>query len=822
MEQDSVIGNDGLTDELAEIEIENRRRRGVSVITFADPGKQNRFVRHTQAKLAELFIDHEIIVVQSDGPRLSPLAGCRNVRFRQSFRRAIEMANYPTVAVMDIDYPYDPGQYFLLRSQLTDYNFQSFSYPMPKMAGWRAVLPMIYWCVMRFLLRVRKNGIAPGCVMFRKSAVEGVNLKLIAHNDRESATYLLSLARMAGKRVVETVSTRQCDAKCWGVHARAASASVQTNNAPSSKVTRRFINRAAQFWFGKLMFPVPSRNAIRKQPRLSNRKRQLASVCLIAVAWMVMMTGLGYPLFEPDESRNAQLAINMIDTGNWLQPMLDGEPYMDKPPLMGWLTAISYQTFGVSEWATRLPAACCGMITLLAMLTIGRRIVGFRPAAIGVAMACLSLGFVQVNRFVTMDALLTSCVTVAVLASYLAWFNGRFRKHWAVIAGLALGLGLLAKGPIAIVLIAVPVLLYSYFQDAKIIKQRRNLRYLAIPMLVIACPWFLYASISNPSFLHYFLWKHHVVRFSESFIHREPFWYYGPVLLMMLFPATMLLPLLFRFLGSRKPEARAVRSGGHGFLLIYALWVIGFFSLSESKLPTYIVPALVPLCLLLGSAFEDRVLKPLSSSSSMSKQECTLRYARTAGLTLAAMILIPGLIILVGVPSLRASLFVSALAVFVAVGCVAIVMRKSKPARAWSAVGVLGLLFVSLFTANIVPAFSQLRSVQRALAAVDGERSSQDLPVVFFGRNPHAVGMQLNAERIRYFRETELVGASQFVAAHPDSLVVTSGEHLDRIREMLESRLEIEPVPGTRHIYEPSPSMSRVAAGQRKDEQQSR
>ena len=812
--------NSGEDTELTEIEIENRRRRGVSVITFADPGKQNRFVSHTQAKLNELFIDHEIIVVQSEGPRLSPLAGCRHVRYRQSFRRAIEMATFPTVAVMDIDYPYDAGQYYLLRSQLTDFNIQSFSYPMPKASGWRAVLPMVYWFLVRLLLRVRKNGIAPGCVMFRKSAMEGVDLKLIAENDREATTKLLAIARVTGKRVVETVSTRQCDATCWGVHARAATA--QNNQPPGTKMTRRLIHRTVQFWFGKLMFPTRSRVSIRRQQSLSKSTRRIAGVGMLAVAWMVMMTGLGYPLFEPDESRNAQLAINMIDTGNWLQPMLDGEPYMDKPPLMGWLTAISYRTFGISEWATRLPGACFGVITLLAMMTMGRRIVGFRPAALGAAMACLSVGFVQVNRFVTMDALLTCCVTIAVLASYLAWFNGRFRKHYAVLAGVFLGLGLLAKGPVAIVLIAVPVLFYSYCQNARILKQRRNLRYVAIPMLTIACPWFLYAAITNPSFLHYFLWKHHVVRFSEGFIHREPFWYYGPVLLLMMFPATLLLPVLFRFLASRKRESRAARSGGHGYLLIYALWVIGFFSLSDSKLPTYIVPALVPLCLLLGAAFEERVLKPVAKGSPLATSKDSLRYARIVGFSLAAMIFFPGIIILIGVPSLRANLAVSVAALALTAGCAAVVMRKSKPARTWTAVGVLGLIFVSLITANIVPAVSGLRSVQQSLAVIDDQRSEPKVPVVYFGRNPHAVGMQLSADRIHYFREAELVGASQFVAAHPQSLVVTSGEHLDRIRQMLESRLELAPVPNTRHVYQPSPPVTRMAEGHDADEKLAR
>ena len=127
-------------------------------------------------------------------------------------------------------------------------------------------------------------------------------------------------------------------------------------------------------------------------------------------------------------------------------------------------------------------------------------------------------------------------------------------------------------------------------------------------------PWFAAVAMRDPNFVKFFLWEHHVMRFTTNYMHVEPWWFYGMVLVPGMFPATLLLPILGTYLFRRTPALLACRTPAQGFLLLASVWTLLFFSLSTGKLAPYILPAVPPLCLLLGAMVDTAVLSEINDT----------------------------------------------------------------------------------------------------------------------------------------------------------------------------------------------------------------
>ena len=320
---------------------------------------------------------------------------------------------------------------------------------------------------------------------------------------------------------------------------------------------------------------------------------------------LILPAALLYPcrshhLFEPDEGRYAQIAREMVETGEWVVPTLQSEPYLDKPPLFYWLVSLSYRASGISIVSARLVPAVCVHLTILAVYLIGRRGVGARAAFAGSLLLTVSPGFLEMGRLLLLDGLLTLCVTLSVLSALEAVRTGHFRLGWWLAAAVCSGLGFLTKGPIAEVLLFPPMLTVGWLTGrfAKV-GFRYYLLFGAI-VLAVSLPWYVTMYRRQPDFLTHFFVEHNLLRFLKPFDHLQPVWYYFPIVLGGLLPTTLLALPYARNLLFCSPNRADAPSAAGGFWLATGLWCLAFFSVSGSKLPTYVLPAFPPLCLALG------------------------------------------------------------------------------------------------------------------------------------------------------------------------------------------------------------------------------
>jgi 4-amino-4-deoxy-L-arabinose transferase-like glycosyltransferase len=322
--------------------------------------------------------------------------------------------------------------------------------------------------------------------------------------------------------------------------------------------------------------------------------------------WLLMLPAallypcLSFHLFEPDEGRYAEIPREMLMRGDWVVPRLLGEPYLDKPPLFYWLVMASFRLFGAEIWSARLIPALAVHGCVLLTYFLGRRSFGSRAAFWGALALTLAPGFLSMGRLLILDGLLALCVTLALLAGFEAIRGATLRPRWWALSAIACGLGILTKGPIAIVLVVPPMLAHRFLtRPAWRLSLRAWLGYAALIALVLL-PWSLAIAVREPQFAVYFLWQHNVVRFLSPFDHIRPIWFYLPILFAGLLPATLLLAPFLRFLFSGRDEDAGRRCPELGFMLLAGGWCLFFFSLSGSKLPTYILPAFPPLALALG------------------------------------------------------------------------------------------------------------------------------------------------------------------------------------------------------------------------------
>ena len=326
------------------------------------------------------------------------------------------------------------------------------------------------------------------------------------------------------------------------------------------------------------------------------------SIVLLAVAcYALFFYGLGgIGLVGPDEPRYSSIAREMLLTGDYITPRLFGQPWFEKPPLMYWLAAIGYKLLGLNEAGARFPSALSATICVFLIYWCGRRLwqpaVGFLAALV----AATSIGSFAFARAASMDMLLTACLTGA-LVFFLFAFNDTSprRQTWFRCLYAALGLGVVAKGPVAVLLPLLSMGAFLLFRGRWDEWRTWYPRGLWITAAV-AAPWYILCTIVNGwPFIQIFFINQNIERFTSTIHgHDRSLFFFLPVLLLLTFPWTFLLISSLR---------RTFGRNDH-ILIWWAVVPFVFFSLSGSKLPGYILPMVPPIALLIGK----ELLQPVS------------------------------------------------------------------------------------------------------------------------------------------------------------------------------------------------------------------
>ena len=315
------------------------------------------------------------------------------------------------------------------------------------------------------------------------------------------------------------------------------------------------------------------------------------------LAAVIFFCRLNCPLLEPEEARYAEIPRQMLAEGRWLVPAEHGQAYLDKPPLLYWLVMSSYSLFGIEDDVARRVPAGCAWLTVLVLFLWARRAVGARAALAAAAILCLAPDFVYRGRMLTPNTPLALFTTAALAAGHCALLGGRWRRGWWAASAVALGLGLLTKGPVAAALVLPPVLAVQWL-DPRLarVSWRGWCGWLTLAGAV-AGPWYLAVAIVEPGFAGYFVWTHHLERYVDSLDHSEPIWFYAVPTLTGLLPWTLLVPGLLWLLSRRKTRHAARRPAALGLGLLAGVWGLVFFSLADCKagrLPPAVVRAAGP------------------------------------------------------------------------------------------------------------------------------------------------------------------------------------------------------------------------------------
>lgn len=331
---------------------------------------------------------------------------------------------------------------------------------------------------------------------------------------------------------------------------------------------------------------------------------------LLAAVCAVYFYGLGrLPLVGPDEPRYAQVAREMFEGGDRVTPTLAGQTWFEKPALLYWMMMTAYRLFGVSEWSARLGAACAGVVTVLLVGWAARRVElaagvemrGFGYAAAAVAATCA--GIIVFSRAASFDILLTMTVGVALACFFVAQLENDSKKQRWLMAGFfaGIGLSLLAKGLVGIILPVGVVALYTLLRRRWPQGLRfRTLVWGTLLALAVAAVWYAPVMARHGwSFVDEFFVQHHFARYvSNKYKHPQPFYFYLPIMALLALPWTAFVAAGVNHAARASWRAEDASSKLRVMAVAWLVVPVAFFSLSGSKLPGYILPALPGAALL--------------------------------------------------------------------------------------------------------------------------------------------------------------------------------------------------------------------------------
>ncbi|SEN23605.1 4-amino-4-deoxy-L-arabinose transferase [Pseudomonas sp. ok272] len=325
---------------------------------------------------------------------------------------------------------------------------------------------------------------------------------------------------------------------------------------------------------------------------------------LLAFGLFYLLPLMTHGLWIPDEPRYAQISQEMLHSGDWVSPHFMGFRYFEKPAAGYWMIAIGQAIFGENLFGVRIASALSTGLSVWLAYLIARRLWNDPRKSFAAALLYMSFGLVAGQAgYSNLDPQFTLWVNLSLVALWFALDNRSVRGKlgaWALV-GLACGMGFMTKGFLAWLLPVVVAVPYMIWQR----RFGELLRYGPVALvvaIVVSLPWALAIHSQEPDFWRFFFWNEHIRRFSaDDAQHTRPWWFFGPIMVVACLPWAALLPSTLAQAWKSKTQA------GTGFLLLWLLVPLAIFSLSKGKLPTYIMPCLLPLALLMANTLMDKV-----------------------------------------------------------------------------------------------------------------------------------------------------------------------------------------------------------------------
>jgi 4-amino-4-deoxy-L-arabinose transferase-like glycosyltransferase len=549
------------------------------------------------------------------------------------------------------------------------------------------------------------------------------------------------------------------------------------------------------FWWSQVIFAAPGdRTRIHQHTGWSASVRTAGVLLLLLVAGLLYFGRLGAPLLQPEDAYYAEIPREMAVANHWVVPLYRGQPYYQKPPLFFWLIRVAYACFGVHDWTARLIPCVAAVGTILVTFLWGTKSVGLRAGLAAALILCLSPRFLHQGRMITMDGLLAFCTLSALALGQQAIQPGRLRWGCWLLSAVACGLGLLTKGPVALVLVAVPLLAYQIL-DPRTARPGGWIwsAYLATA-IGLAAPWFVAMTWRDPAFLREFFWTHHVVmRFAQP-LHPEPAWFYLPVLFLGMLPWTLLIPALIRLLLRRSAPARRQRPAELGFWLLCCLWCLVFYSVAACKRIGYIVPAMPTLALALGYTLDKQV--PSQGFRAWRWRGRAFRTSPPYWATQGVLAVGLGVAIVAVAAGLVTPMQGAALGTLAVAGSVWCVYRRRRqtPAGSWIGCGVatFGLLLLAVHL--ILPGYYRKFSLRAQVRLTQNALSRAEVPVVCYPHEWDSIPFYLGRQDVQAYGPGERDRLIADLQRVPETLVfVKSGPALEDLLRCLPASVEFVP-----------------------------
>lgn len=438
--------------------------------------------------------------------------------------------------------------------------------------------------------------------------------------------------------------------------------------------------------------------------------------------WFV---ALGYRnLVDPDEGRYAEIPREMLATGNWVTPRLDGLKYFEKPPLQYWLTAITFEVFGMNNVTARLWLALIGFLGALFTAFVAWRLYGRETAWYAFIVAASALLYCGAGHYLTLDMSVSVFLFMGIgcllIAQQRRNESARQVRNWMLAGYVALAAAVLTKGLIGVVLPGAALVFYSLWQRDWAIWRHLHLVKGSVLLLVLTIPWFVLVSRENPRFLWFFFIHEHLERYATPVSqHPGPPWYFLVIFLVGMLPwtATSVASIV-------KPGFAWRRGDGdfdaERFLWVYFVFIMLFFSGGDSKLPAYILPVFPAVAILAARRI---------AAAGWSRVEPWLMWA------LGGVLFVSGVVVVrFANPTIPADLFLAyrpwliAAGVVLALGGVIALKGRREPRVSAAAAGFCAILACQLALWGY-QALTPSRSARQVAQVIDKYDPSHKWPV---------------------------------------------------------------------------------------------